>query len=110
MIELGAFTYDISLIFSVGINFLSGERSFCRCVRTKSQKPPVLVIGQESFFSVGDWILDLPARSLCGDHDVARGAFHPPASKARPAVGGEGLLRCPSVGISVRDLYWHHDI
>ena len=48
--------------------------------------------------------------SFCPDHwlfhhDVARGAFHPPASKARPAVGGEGLLRRPSVGISVRDLY-----
>jgi hypothetical protein len=90
--------------------FFRGREVSCRCVRTIQVLETCRQFLVKSLSSALDWILDLPADSLCGDHDVARGAFHPPASKARPAVGGEGLLRCPSVGISVRDLYWHHDI
>ena len=67
------------------------------------------VFGQEVSFSVGVGFAG-GSLLLSFHHDVARGAFHPPASKARPALGGEGLLRRPSVGISVRDLYRRRDI
>jgi hypothetical protein len=71
MIELGAFTYDISLMdIQRRHQFFRGREVSCRCVRTIQVLETCrqfLVIGQESFFSVGDWILDLPARSLCGE-------------------------------------------
>jgi hypothetical protein len=55
LIELGAFTYDISLMDIQRRHqfFRGGREVSCRCVRTIQVSETFLVFGNVSFFSVG---------------------------------------------------------